>query len=79
MIMATESFDPTICGPDDDVIKKTDKDGNSVVMLKDWTKPPKHLRCECQKQNRLCSCGLGANPTGFSLQLTWDKTDDINR
>ena len=79
MIMATESYDPTICGPEDDVIEKTDKEGNKVVLLRDWSKPAKHLRCECQKKNELCKCGLGAKPSGYSLQLTWDKTNDINR
>ena len=79
MIMATESYDPTICGPEDDVIEKTDNEGNKVVLLRDWSKPAKHLRCECQKKNELCKCGLGAKPSGYSLQLTWDKNNDINR
>ena len=57
MIKSTESFDPTICGPNDDVIEKKDKEGNVVFMLRDWTKPPHHLRCACQKAGELCKCG----------------------
>lgn len=54
---STDSYDPYVCGPDDDVIEKKDKDGNSVFLLRDWTRPPLHLRCECQKANTICKCG----------------------
>ena len=60
MINATESFNPTICGPDDDVVEKND-DGIKTYYLRDWTKPPQHLRCECQKMNTLCKCGVELN------------------
>ena len=78
MINATESFNPTICGPDDDVVEKND-DGIKTYYLRDWTKPPQHLRCECQKMNTLCKCGSGAKPSGYCLQLFWDKNNDVNR
>ena len=57
MMKSTDSYDPYVCGPDDDVIEKKDKDGNSVFLLRDWTRPPLHLRCECQKANTICKCG----------------------
>ena len=78
MVHAKESYDPSICSPLDDTVEKVEE-GTTVVLLRDWTKPPKHLQCNCQKQGELCKCGHGAKPTGMSLNLTWDKTKDTNR
>ena len=78
LITAKDSYDPKDCGPEDETIEEDDGSGK-VKLLRDWSKPPVSQRCQCQKMNRMCSCGKGAKPAGVSLQLYWDKVNNMNR
>ena len=79
LITAKDSYDPKECGVEDDTIEDVDINGDNVQLLRDWTKPPVALRCECQKRCELCKCGRGAKPSGVSLKLHWDKVNNMNR
>ena len=79
LITATDSYDPRVFGPEDDVLEDDDGEGNKVTLLRDWTHPPVAQRCKCQLENRPCGCGKGVKPQGQSLKLTWDKVNTPNR
>ena len=60
-------------GPEDETEEVDDGDGYKVTVRKDWFRPPKAKRCECQNISAPCNCGLGEKPQGVSARLYWDK------
>ena len=76
---AVNCFYPYNPGPDDITEEIVDDEGKKTVVLKDWTIPPKALRCPCQEAGEDCTCGRGALPDGVAIPLWWDKTTQKHR
>lgn len=78
LLTAEECYDPTLCTDKDDTVTEIE-DGIEVKLLRDWSRPPIESRCICQVNGKICTCEKGAKPEGYSMQLTWDKVNSVNR
>ena len=79
LVTAQPSFDPMAFDERDDVTHEVDDQGNQVTLLRDWSQPPVSMRCKCQMEGKVCVCGRGAKPVGYTYVLYWDKVNQKNR